>query len=109
MNFLPGDNIEKTFFIEDENGDAVEISELSGVLYETKNPARILHTFLHNTETAPTQVDSKHVKFTFTPEITRKCRPSINYSFDVYVGSKQKIFVGDFGEAGFSPLTEILE
>jgi len=108
MNFIPGDLIEKTFFLEDENGDAVDISELSGVLYETKTPTRIVHTFLHGTATAPTQVDAKHVKFTFSPEITRKCRKEVNYTFDVYVGSKQKIYTGDFGEAGFSPLTEIL-
>jgi hypothetical protein len=108
MEFFPGDQLEKIFFLE-VDGEAVEISEVSGVLYETKQPTRIIHTFEDGTATAPTQVDATHVKFTFTPEVTLKCRPGIHLTFDVWVGNKLRTWTGDFGTPGFSPITAIIQ
>jgi len=107
MEFFPGDQIEKTFFLE-VDGVAVDIDEVSGVLYEAKTPTRIIHTFLHDTDSEPTQVDDKHVKFVFTPAITAKCRPNIALKFDVWVGNKLRTFTGDFGTPGESPITRII-
>ena len=106
-DFFPGDNIEKTFFLE-VDGEAVDISEVSGVLYETKTPGKIIHTFLDGTDSEPNQVDEKHVMFVFSPEITRKCRPGYELTFDVWVGIKLRTFTGVFGTPGSSPITNII-
>jgi hypothetical protein len=108
MEFFPGDQLEKTFFLLVDDV-AVDISEVSGVLYETKSPTHIIHTFVDGTETAPTQVDATHVLFTFTPEVTLKCRPGIALTFDVWVGNKLRTWTGDFGTPGFSPITAIIQ
>jgi|GEM_PF-4896660 len=112
MDFLPGDQIELPFFVEQINDDGttetIDISEVSGVMYETKNPGRIVKVYKHDTEDAPTQVDAKTVLFTITSADTLKCRPGFEYSFDVWVGNIKQTFLGILGVCGDSPIKNIV-
>ena len=109
-DFFPGDQIELPFFIEQVNPDGtkevIDITEVSGILYETKTPTRIIKTYKHGTPDAPQQVDSKNVLFTITTADTLKCQPGYDYSFDVWVGSVKTTCYGSFGLCGSSPITK---
>lgn len=81
-DFYPGDQIELPFFIEQANPDGtkeiIDISEVSGVFYETKVPTRVIKVYKHGTPDAPQQVDTKTVLFVITPTDTLKCTKDIS-------------------------------
>lgn len=105
--FTQGDKLEKTFWIEDsETGEAVDISNLVGMLYEVKTNRPIQRFDSDGVNPAPTDLGEGQFKFTFTPEITRLCPVGVEVWFDVWVGSMERIFRGRFGTALKSPLSD---
>jgi hypothetical protein len=109
--FIPGDEINLPFFIEQTNEDGskeiIDISEVSGVMYETKT-SRVIETYKNGTANAPVQVDSKTVLFTIASKTTLTCTPNVDYSFDIWVGSVKTTFLGILGPCGDSPIKKIV-
>jgi len=109
--FLPGDEIKLPFFIEQTNEDGskeiINISEVSGVMYETKSQ-RVVEVYKHGTNNAPEQVDTQTVLFTIESETTLTCTPGVEYSFDIWVGSIKTTFLGILGPCGNSPIKNIV-
>jgi len=104
--FTAGTKIEKIFWIENaETSESVDISDVVGSLYEVKTN-RVVQRFDNEGENpAPEDLGNNQFKFTFTPEITRRCPIGVELWFDVYAGNIERIFRGKFGTALQSPLS----